>query len=320
MNRHAISKIQVTELRRLLEEVGDDPILGPQFRERLEEAEEGLRNNPPPSVSDSAELPKTAMFLRGGGVQGSFGVRPALAAEVLTQYERMFTAQALHGEREIAREAGRARRPKGASMPGLWFTGTPHGSFGLEFVPQTPDDPSTQQVYRDAITTVTDALVGIASADSVSADKALASVASSVYKPMRMFLRSLVAHGAELRVAFQGQRSRSISAVQIANAAEQLEREVTHEQVTLAGTFRGVTLHSGYFDFLAEDGREITGEVADELLPEDLENIHQRTNQPAHAVMLVTTIRPVTGETRITYVLVKAMDSTSQLPAAAAEK
>jgi hypothetical protein len=36
-------KDDVAGLRELLKEVGDDPILGPQFRARLEEAEQTVR-------------------------------------------------------------------------------------------------------------------------------------------------------------------------------------------------------------------------------------------------------------------------------------
>lgn len=314
MNRHAINKIKVVELRHLLDEVGDDPVLGPQFREQLDEAEAELRKYPEPD-QEAEPLPRAAMFLRRGGVQeDTHGVRPSLAAEVLTQYERMFAEQAIHIERDAAREAGRVRRPKGSVRPGLWFTGTPHGSFGLEFVPQTPEDPTAREVYRAALTIVTDALVGIASADDESADRALSSVASTVLKPMRLFLRSLASHGAELRVAISGQRSRSLSVEQLVKAAEQLDREVTQEEKVFDGRFRGVTLESGHFDFVTDNDDLITGDISEEVPPEFVESILKRTNQPARAMIVVTTVRPVTGPERVAYLLIKAEDHPNHPP------
>lgn len=43
MTDQTFAQIQVIELTRLLEEVGDDPVLGPQFRDRLKEAETFLK-------------------------------------------------------------------------------------------------------------------------------------------------------------------------------------------------------------------------------------------------------------------------------------
>lgn len=52
---------------------------------------------------ESVVLPRAAIFLRGGGVQDSAGIRPSLAGEALIQYEKMFTEQAIHDEREAAK-------------------------------------------------------------------------------------------------------------------------------------------------------------------------------------------------------------------------
>ena len=66
----------------------------------------------------------------------------------------MFVEQALHDERMMAKDAGRNRRPRGSPAPELLFVGTPRGSFGLEFVPQTPDDPTLLSDFRQAGETV----------------------------------------------------------------------------------------------------------------------------------------------------------------------
>src|SRR5690606_2757419 len=111
MTGQAFNQIQVIELRRLLGEAANDPILAPQLRRRLEAAERAAQEQSSGTESRRVQLPRTAIFLRGGGVQDSDGIRPSLAGEALIQYERMFTEQALYDEREAAKDAGKSRRP-----------------------------------------------------------------------------------------------------------------------------------------------------------------------------------------------------------------
>src|SRR5215469_10118159 len=101
MNNLTFLKVQALELRRLLESAGDDPIAVPQLRERLADAEKELQaalsQNGSLFPRDIHELPRAALFLRGGDVQEE-GIRPSLAGEAMIQYEKMFIEQALHDE------------------------------------------------------------------------------------------------------------------------------------------------------------------------------------------------------------------------------
>lgn len=136
MNKQTFLQIQTLELQHLLEAAGDDPILVPQLRERLEDAqtelEESRRQYGTLIPNEPVALPRAAIFLKGDGVLDSEGIRPALAGEAMIQYEKMFTEQAMHDERDAARKDGRHRRKRGTPKPSLLFTGTPRGSFGLE--------------------------------------------------------------------------------------------------------------------------------------------------------------------------------------------
>ncbi len=109
MNDLIFLQIQTAELRRLLDVSAEDPIVGPQLRDRLSEAEQELETAREQTGTllprELVEMPRAAVFLRGGGVQGSEGIRPSLAGEALIQYEKMFTAQAVHDERVAAKTA-----------------------------------------------------------------------------------------------------------------------------------------------------------------------------------------------------------------------
>jgi hypothetical protein len=309
-NNLTFLKVQVLELRRLLERAGDDPIAVPQLRERLADAEKELqaaqRQNGELFPQQQVEIPRAALFLRGGGVQGSEGIRPSSAGEALIQYEKMFIEQAVHDERVAARNAGRQRRPRGASTPGLWFTGTHHGSFGLEFVPQTSAEGSLSEVHARSLRNVAETLVRIAGSDAASLDEAIQTVPARMLQPLKQFLKTLADYRAELRLAFHDSPAQSLTIGQIKKAAEWLERDVIEEEIKLRGIFRGVTLESGHFDLRTEAGEIITGTVADHLTEDDLERIDGLTNKPCTAQLQKTTIRNISGTSSSTFVLLAA--------------
>jgi hypothetical protein len=307
MNEVTALQVRAVELRRLLDKSSDDPVLAPQLRDRLDEAERALEAARTPRgemfPQEPPKPPRAAFFLRGREVHDSEGIRPSLAGEILIQYERMFTEQALHDERVAAKEAGRERRPRGAATPSLIFTGTPRGSFGMEFVPRSAED-FLVAVHAKSLSNVADALIRVADSDSTSFKDVVGSIPARMLQPLKQFLKTLAQHEAELRFAFEDQPSRSLSVEQVRGAAELLERDVEQETITVTGVFRGATLDSGYFDLRTETGKTISGTVADHLTEEDLERFDELINKRCVAVIQETVVRDVAGEKPSTYVLI----------------
>jgi hypothetical protein len=316
VNDPTFLQTQVLELRRLLDRAGDDPMLAPQLRERLDVMERELEESRrvPGSLlpREPVNLARAAIFLRGGGVEDSLGIRAALAGEALIQYERMFIEQALHDEREAARQAGRQRRRRGTAAPGLLLTGTPRGSFGLEFVAQPTDGGTLLGIHAQSLRHVAEALTRVAGSTSESLEMTIASIPARVLPPLRNFLTALASHGAELRLAFPDLPARTPPAGQLQNASELLEREVKQEVIDILGVFCGVTRESGMFDLKTREGEVITGTVADELVEEDLERIDALTNQECVASLQKTTFRRVMGPATATYVLLDARPAGTQ--------
>ena len=314
MNKLSFLQIQAIKLRELLQNAADNPILSPQLQERLDDIEEEIKTIERTEnvgqiglfSSDKPSLPRAAVFLRGGGVQGSEGIRPALAGESLIQYERMFIEQAMHDEREAARTVGRHRRPRGTPMPGLLFTGTPRGSFGLEFTPQQAGDEPTLKVHEQSLRNVANALVSVGNGDSASLESVVRQIPPRVLAPMKRFLKVLAQHGAELRLAFSDSQPVSLAIEKIKLASDLLERELQETEADINGTFRGVTRESGVFDLINESGVVITGTVADNLTEEDLERIDKLTNQSCVARIQQTIVSQVSGVAKSTYLLIDA--------------
>lgn len=305
-------RIQAIELEQLLAGSSDNPILAAQLKQRLKSIEDlitATERQPGELLPREAiVLPRTAVFLRGGGVDGTRGIRPSLAGEALLQYDKMFTEQALHDEREAARTSGRHRRPRGASTPGLLFTGTPRGSFGLEFVPLDSPDLTVRDVHAQSLHNVANAILRVADEAVRSVEDLVRGIPPRVLQPMKQFLKVLAAHEAELKFAFSDSSASSLTASQIQSASARLQRELKEEEVDVKGVFRGLTRESGHFDLLSEDNGLITGVVADDLTEDDLERIDLLTNHACVATVLKTTFSNVSGSPRQTYLLINARE------------
>jgi hypothetical protein len=317
MNNPQYLRSQAIELRQLLDDARDDPILEPQLRERLVEAErqlEQLEREPNMLFREEPIIPpRAAIFLRGPSVHDSGGIRPGLAGDALIQYERMFVEQALHDERAAARRAGRQRRPRGAQTPRLLFTGTPRGSFGLEFTPVVTDDANIAAIHEQSLHKVANVISLVASSEPERLVDIVKAIAPRVLQPLKQFLRTLSDNGAEVRFAFHDAPGLVIAIEDVARASESLERNVNQETITIHGVFRGATRDSGVFDLRGSDDEVITGTVVDELTEEDIERIDQLTNQSCIAEVQKTTVTGLGGASTLTYVLINAREAGRQL-------
>lgn len=309
MTDRSFLQVQAVQLRQLLGAAADDPVLVPQLQQRLQDVEDQLRRLETSSGKlfrdVHPEMPRVALFLRGGGVLGNHGIRPSLAGEALIQYERMFIEQALRDEREAARIAGRQRRPRGSPFPGLLFIGTPRGSFGLEFVPQHAEDDGLLNLHARSLQNVAAALVEVSSSDR-PLDELVRDIPPGVMRSMKKFFNILAQHGAELRVASSAAPAQSITSERIKSASDRLERELEEEELLAKGVFRGLTRESLVFDLLGDDGTVTTGTIADDLTEDDLDRIDALTNKRCLAKLRKQSIRQVGGGSRETYLLLDA--------------
>ena len=240
-------------------------------------------------------------------MQNCEGIRPALAGEALIQYERMFIGQALHDEQLAANQAGRKRR-RNAPEPALLLTGTPRGSFGLEFVPQLREDDSLLAVHAKSLAAVADVLAQVVECSETSLNQVMNRVPPRVIQPLKQFLKVLALYEAELRLAFPDRPSRILSAERIKLATDRLEREVEQKPVTIEGIFRGATLDSGHFDLRTVARGLIKGTVADQLTEEELAQLERLTNTKCLAELEETIVRPVAGPPITSYVLLSARE------------
>ena len=199
MNQKEFLQTQVVDLRRLAEDAADDPILSMQLQERLQDADSQLKAHTTDGTlfpPETPQAPRAAIFLKGAAVHGQESIRAGLAGEALQHYERMFIAQAIHDEREAARTAGRQRRSRGAAVPALLLTGTPRGSFGLEFTPELQEDESVPDVHRASLENVAEAII-LAAATETPEDLS-EQIPTAVIQPLTRLFQTLARYNAEL--------------------------------------------------------------------------------------------------------------------------
>ena len=107
-------------------------------------------------------------------------------------------------------------------------------------------------------------------------------------------------------MAFSDRPSQTLSALELIAAADLLEREVSESDMRVDGVFRGLTQDTGYFDFRTDDGKVISGTVADELSEDDMDRLSKLTNRPCIAEIHETTMHKVEGPATTKYVLINA--------------
>lgn len=249
----------------------------------------------------------SSVFITGGGVRGSLGIRPRLAGEALVHFEKMYSEQVKADELVAVREVGRQRRSPNTPEPVLLFTNILRGSFGLEFTPAVPAEEGLRETHISALARVTDSLVLIASPDP--SEVAVEGIPPAVLHPMKMFVRALVRNGAELRLADATGREREIKTPQLAVALDRLDRQVKDDDVQITATLRGVTLQTGHFDLLTEEGDLITGVVGSEIPEHSLRQFHELTNKRCDVILRKRTIIYHSRPSDVEYFLLKATEA-----------
>ena len=313
MTDDAFNQAHLAELERLAERAKDDPVLAPQATARLDRARRELASEPDAEASAQAgeggEVLRGAFFLQGDAVEGTAGIDSRLAGEALKQYARMFEQQALLDERTAVREQkqGRQNRSPGSVQPRLLLTGTPRGSFGFEFAPQTRD-AELLALHGQTIERVTRTIIAVAEspdttttalhdADDISAD---------FLSSLKAFFKTLANYKTDLRLATSTGVEKRFDRLQVREAAARLERRVTQRIEIVRGVFHGLTLHTRDFNILRENGQVIAGTLDDDLTEDDLKRINNLFEKPCEAEVLLRTVQRFGRAAESTYKLLNA--------------
>ncbi len=288
-------KVQVLEVRRLRELIGDHPTMADSYAERERELERELAALPPGEKEARALL-----SFSGAPVQGSQGIEAGFVARILAPFQDMVTAD--YAARWMG-GVGRRGRLSGLRESRLLLTGLPRGSFGLELVKAEGEELFEEDQLADSIAQVTRLLGASAQGDDEFA-LALGETSPRVITSLRDFLEALTKGRAELRLE-SGDFHCELDAVASEAAFGRVAATTTVEEgTTRQGVFRGLMLDHWKFDFACADGSVITGSLSDDI--EDAVAVDMnRTffNQRCVADLSMTTLRFRNGREKSSYIL-----------------
>lgn len=297
-------KSQVLESERLLNLVGEHPLMAGALQERKADLEAMLAEMPP-----GQKEPRTVLFFSGPPVQGSEGIDANFAGRVLAPFQNMVMTDYAH--RFHGAVGSRGRRP-GEDQARLLLTGLPRGSFGLELTKAANDELFEEDQLADTLAHVTK-LVESASKNDEDFASELDDTAPRVIQNLKDFLEVVARSSAGL--SMESGDSRCILTPESAGEAfERVSGTITKdEDIEESGIFRGVLLDSWRFDFTDQAGHKITGKLDDELTIEQVESLNQTFfNRECVATMIKTTVLFQNGRVRTTYKLMSLREAPTQ--------
>ena len=286
-------KAQIVELDRILESIGDHPLMSPAYRQRKEELENELSNLP---VGDKE--PRTVLFFTGQPVQGSLGIDAGFASRILLSFQRMVSSEHAHLWHDTPGSRGRRG---GERESRLLLTGLPRGSFGLELSNATDAKSSDEDQLTKTLAHVTRLIESAGRSDEDFAIE-LGMAPDRIIKNLRDFLKIIAKGQAGLRME-SGDFQCALNPIQASKAYERVTATTTQdENIEEKGVFKGLLLESRRFDFTNDAEKIITGKLDDDLTPGQASKmLHKYLERPCIASILKTTVRFKTGHTQASY-------------------
>lgn len=296
-------KVQLLETQRLKELVGDHPLMSVSFAEREQELQERIA-----ALPLGNKEARTVLFFSGEPVQGSMGIDASFAGRVLEPFQSMVMAD--YADRWHGVVGSRGRRPDEAQAR-LLLTGLPRGSFGLELTRADNDELFEEGQLADTLAHVTKLVEAAARSDEDFAVE-LDETAPRVIQNLRAFLEVIAKGKAGLRLE-SGDFRCAMNPIQATEAFNRVASTITTpEDVTMSGVFEGVLLGDWKFNFITNEGHQISGKIDENLTEEQVVGLsRQFFNERCQASLLKTTILFKNGRVRTTYTL-KGLEALSE--------
>ncbi|MEI8291209.1 MAG: hypothetical protein WCH99_17210 [Verrucomicrobiota bacterium] len=246
--------------------------------------------------------PQAEMFFVDGQVTNHHGLEITFASDMLKSYQNMVTNHYAAKNFGLLRKTGRRH---GEADAHLFLTALPRGSFGMQLSqPQITDWVAAGNVSK-AMEDLS-GLVDAAAESDPAFEGLLLGFNPRVLTPLKEFMKTLNAGGGSFRlVTGMKQVKMNHEKIQEAywrvSAASSVEREIT-----IPGTFGGITGYSCEFDFRPHVGEVIKGPLAEEITEEDIERMnHDFTFKPAFATLKETTVTTRSGKKKPTFELIR---------------
>lgn len=293
-------KAQILDTERMLELVGDHPLMSESLIDKIKNLKERLSN-----FSDNIIEPKIRLLFSGDAVKGSLGIKSIFASKTIKPIQELVKTQTALVR--FGSVGGRGKAKKSASSE-LYLTALPTGSFGIELSQLEHSDLFDEQDVSKAIKQVVE-LIDASTESDEKFEQVLENTPKRNLTNLKSFLKTVSEANSILKIE-TGSFGVYISEKEIKEGYERVNAtDDKEEDIFVNGILRGFLLDSGKFEIISEDGNPITGIIYPDLSEEQLIEYYERyLNKKCKIHLAVHKTTFITGNEKISYELIEITD------------
>lgn len=288
-------KIQLLETQRMLELIGNHPIMSVSLKQKEKDLLEQL-DKIPVDQKDS----KVVLLFSGNPVKGSLGIDASFAGKVVVPFQSMVTSEfaySVHGK------VGKRGQMNNKNESRLFLTALPRGSFGIELSKLESSDLFEENQMSDSLSRITKLVESSSKSDEDFAAE-LDNATPRTIQSLKDFFKVVSDDQAGVSIESGGIRC-ELNPVEVKSAFDRVSSTTTTEiEQKHSGILKGILLESWKFDFIDDAGNTITGRLDENLTEEQVTNfIANYFNKKCIASFKEGKVLFKNGRERISYVL-----------------
>lgn len=293
-------KSQIVDTKKMIELVGDHPLMSKSYKERLNILKEKLEKLP----KNQTEA-KIKLLFSGKAIKGSLGIKSKFVSKTIKPIQELIKAQAALIRFENIGKRGPIKKNINSE---LYLTSLPIGSFGVELSKLESDDLFDDLDVSNAILQVME-LIESTTIDDDTFETIIDKTPKRNLTYLKKFLKAISDADSILKIE-TGSFGVDLNEKEIKDGFLRVNStNNTEEEIYLNGILRGVLLDSGKFEFISEDGTPITGMINPDITEEQLieyDRKYLNKNCKMHLLMNKTIF--ITEREKVSYELLSISD------------
>jgi hypothetical protein len=290
-------KTQILETERMLDLVGNHPIMSFSLKDKLNSLNEKLAK-----FSKDVVEPKIRLLFSGDAVKGSLGIKSNFVSKSIKPIQELIKTQTALVKFGKVGERGKARNSVKSE---LYLTALPRGSFGIELTQLDSNDLFDENEVSIAIRQVTELLEATTVSDE-EFERIVDDTPKRNLASLKQFMKTVSDANSILKIE-TGSFGVNISKEKVKEGYERLSSTHNTEEVLFVnGILRGFLLDSSKFEIIDEKGTSITGIIHPDLPEEQIiEYDRQFLNKTCRIHLLVHKTTFANGNEKTSYELLE---------------
>ncbi|WP_212004825.1 hypothetical protein [Chitinophaga sp. HK235] len=290
-------KTQIIETERLLQLVGDHPIMSVSLKEKLDSLKKELAEFP----ADVKE-PKIRMLFSGDAVKGSIGIKSNFVGKTVGPVQELIKTQTALVRFGNVSKRGQAK--KGANSE-LYLTALSTGSFGFELSKLDAKDLFDENDVSTSINQVISLIEATAESDA-QFESILERTPNRSLNNLKKLFKEVSDENSIMKIE-SGDKHIEISEAKVKEGYVRVSSIVNdNTERIVEGVLRGVLLDSGRFEITDETGAHIAGFISQQLSEEEVIEYDKKfLNKLCKIHLQINKTRFKTGDQKTSYELLQ---------------